>query len=104
MNNDYPTNKTGKSRSADCRYIKELSIIIRAINSEGECLLDVEKVIGSNPILPTRPQTRLGEGVLLKVAIIGQFEIVTLARRCCSLSRRYAPYESYIAHQIANPF
>jgi hypothetical protein len=27
--------------------------IIWAINSEGECLLDVEKVIGSNPILPT---------------------------------------------------
>ncbi len=26
---------------------------IWAINSEGECLLDVEKVIGSNPILPT---------------------------------------------------
>lgn len=30
--------------------------IIRAINSEGECLLDVEKVIGSNPILPTISQ------------------------------------------------
>ncbi len=28
--------------------------IIWAINSEGECLLDVEKVIGSNPILPTK--------------------------------------------------
>lgn len=27
---------------------------IWAINSEGECLLDVEKVIGSNPILPTK--------------------------------------------------
>ncbi len=31
------------------------SNILRAINSEGECLLDVEKVIGSNPILPTMP-------------------------------------------------
>lgn len=28
--------------------------IIWAINSEGECLLDVEKVTGSSPVLPTR--------------------------------------------------
>ncbi len=32
--------------------------IIWAINSEGECLLDVEKVIGSNPILPTSPNLK----------------------------------------------
>ncbi|GEM_PF-6360902 len=31
---------------------------IWAINSEGECLLDVEKVIGSNPILPTNPNLK----------------------------------------------
>ena len=36
--------------------------IIRAINSEGECLLDVEKVIGSNPILPTRSQVQPMDG------------------------------------------
>ena len=44
---------------------------IWAINSEGECLLDVEKVIGSNPILPTKSQGYATMGVSFSNQIYG---------------------------------